>query len=1295
MEKRYLVAILAILSLVSSLGWSQTSSGEIRGRVVDQGDAVVAGTPVILINQATGDERSATTNNQGEFVFVALQPGTFSVTVKAPGFKVMEKRDLVLSASDRLSAGTLKLEVGGSSETVSVQAEATQVQTESAERSALLDKKEISSLMSLGRDPLSLLRVLPGVVNDGNGGNNLGTAGAGTIAGVRESSNAVSIDGVNGNPRGDGNKLDTPVNMDAVQEIKVVLNSYQAEYGQSAGAIINMTTKSGTQDFHGSAYYYGRNEALNANGWLANHKNNERGIYRYNTVGWNLGGPVYIPNKFNSSKDKLFFFFSQERWPTKSNSGPQRYFMPTDLEKQGDFSQSYDYNGNKIYVRDPTTTGKCDASDQSGCFPGNVIPANRINPNMQKIMNIFPSATMDCAPLGVGGKAPCPMKNGTSGDYYNYQISDTKQTPANQTLLRLDYNLNSKWKMYFRGMMQDSYNSGLTSTTNKHQWGIPSKYATPSKNGGLNLTYIASPTLVNEFTVGYASWAEQQSFLSEADEAKLQKSALGITLGQNDPAQNPLNLLPRITGLSSGGSGGTFKLASAPEINFDNRFPMNNSTGTWEFTDGLTKIWNNHTAKAGIYLQAGRYIQRHIGSIFSGNFAFGASSSSPYDTNYAYSNLLLGSFGSYQEGSNVVNYAPHWKILEWYVQDNWKAKSNLTLSYGVRFTYDLPTQLQKGMGAGFVMDRYDPSQVPDLYYGVAYNSLSATQKTLCQGTYRSAPSTCAMNPNNSADVRMDTYIGQFVGPFNYSGVVKNTDPNYPSSLRWSNGVMLAPRLGVSWDPFKDGKTAVRFGTGLYYNSREGGGTVGDYSLIAPLTVNSKLGFGQIALDGSNFGANCGSNGDCYGSGQQANDSPLDTRILEPHRKLESTLGVNFGIQRQVGLGTVVDVAYVGTFGRHLNQQMNLNAVDYGATVANLDMTNWVSGKYNSAYNCYGDGAKVDSKTGAITGYCQRKTQSDNFVRPYQGYQAINLRDYGATSNYNSLQTTVNRRFSNGIQFGATYTFSKTLTYMDTVNGATANFQNRRFWNYGLATFDRPHNLVFHWMANVPKASRLWNNRILKAVGDNWEWSGIAQFTSGSPYSVDMSGVPNFTYGGDGARAFLVGNPYADKSQLHTTGQWLNKDAFRAPCGPGMPDSLIASSGCVPVTYTTKVVNGVTYQYWVPTPGTAYLTGPVSFRGPGINNWDMSLQKNIPVGERMKFTIRAEAFNIFNHASFNAVGDDNSATMDSDYTTSCKYTNGVKVDAACGTGQLKSTSSFGMVSGERGPRRLQLSARFTF
>lgn len=1260
------VSLAAILCMNASLMLAQTSSGQITGRVVDPAGAVVVGANVTLTNQSTGDTRTTKTDTAGNFMFVALQPGTFAVSVEATNFKTLEKRDIHLSASARVSAGVMHLAVGQVAEAVTVDAEPAQVQTESGERSAELDTKEITNLMTIGRDPLSLLRVLPGVVQDGGGGSSLGTENPGTIAGVRSSSNAVSIDGVLGNPRGDGYKLDTPLTMDSVSEVKVLLNSYQAEYGQSSGAIINLTTKSGTKDFHGSAYYYGRNEAFNANGWFNKRNGNPRGVYRYNTWGYTLGGPVVIPHVFNSHRNKLFFFFSQERWPTQTNSGYRKFTMPTAAERSGDFSNSYDYKGNKVYIRDPLKSGTCSSKDQTACFTDptratavnptglNIIPLGRINPNTQALMNIFPLPTIDCAAKGAGGNPECPLTNITSGNPYNYSIFAPRQEPAGETVLRLDYNLNDKWHMFFRGLLMHKENRGLTSTTDKMDWGIPQYYSTPAKNAGINITYAASPTVVNEFTVGYSSWDELQGFDGSQYLDALSRAKVGAALGQQNPAQNPLDLVPRVVGLGSTHGSGTFGFKQNPNINFDNRFPMNNSTGTWEFTDSLTKIWNEHTFKAGIYYQDSRYIQRHIGSVFNGQFDFSADSSSPYDTQYSYANMLIGSYHSYEEGSNVVNYAPHWHVLEWYVQDHWKLRSNLSMDYGVRFSYDLPTVLQSGMGASFVPGRYDPSAVPALFRPVSYKSLDATQQAACKGTSRTTPGTCAQDPSNPANVQPSTFIGTFVSPFNYTGTVVNTDNSYPQSLRWSNGLLYAPRFGLAWDPFGDGRTAVRLGAGIYYNNREGAGTVGDYSLIAPLVTNASVTYGQIT--GSSFAPECGKTNSCFGSATVVNPGPVDTRVLEPHRKISSTVSYNFGVQRDIGWSTVLDVAYVGSQSRHLSQQYDLNAIPYLAQ----EDPSWID-PTQSGQNCYFYAPNHNN-----TELCQPKLLSSDYFRPYMGYQNVYLRDYGATSNYNSLQVAVNRRFTRGLEFGVAYTWSKTMadTYskpgQDGVDASVANFQPHRWWEYGLADSDRTHDLVVHWTASIPKATRLWNNKVLGAIADNWQWSGIAEFVSGRPYPVTMSGTPNLTFGGDGARVLLTGSLYAPKDQVHDTLQFINQDSFTMP----------------PV--------GV-----VPTPDMPGITRQMVFRGPGTNNWDMALQKNIPITERVTFSLRAEAYNVFNHVSFDSVNT--TANFDSSNTCTGK----AATDARCGSGLISSTSTFGQVNSERSPRILQLSGRITF
>lgn len=1225
---RNVLASLALLLLIPAAGVrAQTTTGQISGQVLDPAGAAVVGATVTLRNQLTGEVRIASTLNSGAFVFVGVLPGVYSVAVAAPGFKRFEKRDLKLSASERLAAGSIKLEMGAVSQSVNVTAEATPVQTESAERSALLDASEMQHLSTPGRDALALVRLLPGVVKDGEGTSQLGTQSAGAVSGTREVSNSISVDGINGNPRGGGNRFDTPLNMEAISEVKVLLNSYQAEYGQSGGAIVDIIMKSGTQNFHGEAYYFNRNEAYNANDTFNNAEGLPRPQYRFNTVGYNIGGPVFWPGRFNAGKNKLFFFFSQEIWPSKTPGTARFFMMPTALEKQGDFSQSVDKAGHAVTLTDPKNCGP--AGNQACLLDATHVNPAFINPNTAAILNLFPSG--NAAPLGT---AP-------GGGLYNYVVQTTVQRPVDQQALRVDANLSNRLHLFFHGMNMSNTVKGPTDSPGlnaKMQWGVPFFYDTPARSAAIGLTFAASPTLVNEFTAGYSDWRERSGFVNPSNISKVQRGgSTGVNLGQFNPEFNPLNLIPNV----SFGGGGTnassgFGISNDPMVNFYTRFPFNNNTGTWEYTDGLTKIWSRHTTKVGVFWQNGRYVQHPIGNQFNGSFSFNVNTSSATDAGYAYANALLGNYNSYVEGSRTV-YAPKWKILEWYAQDNWKLTRRLTLDYGIRFSYDFPYTLDPGAGVSFVPGRYDPSQVPALYQPVLFSSLSTSQKALCSAGSKKNPSNCAENPNNSADVLPPSAIGQFVGPWNFSGSVLNTDPSYPHSLRNSNGVLYSPRAGIAFDPFGDGRTSIRAGAGIFYNLREDAGVVGDFATQAPVVGNTNVGQGSISSftpDCNTLAASCAS--------ISGNLAPQNTLMMPENHKIASIISTNFGIQRQIGFSTVVDVSYVGTFGRHLEVTPNINEVPYLSQfqTQNLDPT----AKPRTSLN------------GTVT---QQAAKSDNFFRPIPGYGTVSLREYSATSNYNALQVTVNRRFTRSLGFGVSYTWSKTMSYADTTSTGTAGgiavYQNPRFWNYGESNIDRTNNLVANWVYQLPKASRVWNNRMVRFLGDNWEWSGIAQFVSGAPQavSISLSGV-NFTGGGDGTRILLFGSPYA--SSRGSTFQYLNTSAFALP----------------PIASTAV---GVIDSSAIPSPNMPGMTGRNTYRGPGANNWDMTLAKTFPIKERVRLQIRGEAYNIFNHVSYDAVQD--SATFDS------------------ATGQLTSTSNFGQFTSERDPRRLQLVAKISF
>lgn len=1140
MNRRVLRSLMAVcaIALLSAPALAQTSSGAITGRVVDASGGAVAGAEVRVINQVDRNTRSFTTTASGDFVFPDLDPGTYTVSVKAAGFKQYDKTDLHLAASDRLAAGDLQLQLGAVTETVEVKSEVARVATASAERSGLLDSTQLANLMARGRDVMALLQLMPGVVDDNTGSDTLGQFGTPTMDGTRSFYNSLNIDGISGNTAR-GRTAESPINMDAIAEVKVLTNSYTAEYGTASGGVINLITKSGTKQFHGSAYYYNRNEFFNANNFFNNRQGIARQRYRYNTVGYNLGGPIYWPNHFNAHKQKLFFFFSQEILPNQSPNALSNFTVPTTLERQGNFSQSYK-NATSLYaVKDPTT---------GSAFPGNVIPASRIDPNSSKLLSVFP--------------LPNATNTAITNFAYNYQIAGTEDLPVKQEILRVDYNRSDRARLWFRASGFSSDNTGRTSAAITNQWGLADvDYSQTMPNLGMNFTYIFSPSLINVATVGMNLWTEQQK-LSDAGLKAYQRASYGINIQQSYPSDNPLGLLPS---MSFGG------VTGAASVSYDGRFPMVDDSTAYSFSDGVTKVWKSHEFKLGIHLEHALYNQYHQagGNGFPGNFSFGTDSSNPNDTGYAYANAILGLYDTYSEATNRVNYAPITRINEWYAQDHWRPTSRLTLDVGLRFTWALPQTPNNNNAGNFVPYTYDPAQAPKLYRPAVVNGAKVT-----------------INPITGATV-LPVYAGLIVAnsgnPIN--GVVTPTTSGFPASMVFSNGVLTAPRFGLAWDPFGNGKTAVRAGGGFFYNPRADAGTLGNLFFNPPAIFNPTQYYGTVATAANGTGLL----------------SPSSfSRDIEPHPKTVTSYHANVGIQREVGWGTVVDVSYVGTFGRHLGEVLQLNTVPYGAE--------FLPQNQNPQTNT---------------------PLSDNYFRPYMGYNGIPQQIFQGNSSYHSLQVVANRRFSHGLQFDVYYTRSKAMDYAEgdstststTPSGSTnqvALYLNRKVWNYGLASYDRPNILTFDFLWDVPRLSRVLPNPLVRAVFDGWQISDITSFLPGSPLTVSMTTSPsvNFTGGGDGARPLMVGNPKLSGSQ-RTFYQWFNVAAFAEPTA--ISPSSCTSSGCPPVT-----IANIGDMPEMP------------IRGPGRSNWNTSVFKNFVVRERLMFQFRAEAYNTFNHTQYSGV-----------------------------------------------------------
>jgi outer membrane receptor protein involved in Fe transport len=872
------------LLLLSVQAYTQSSSGSIDGRIVDQSGSVVAHANVQLVNVATGVARSTHSTSTGDFVFADVLPGTFNLMVSAPGYEQFVKKDLALSSAERLAAGTIRLQVGSVTQSVVVQAATTPVQTTSAEVSGLLDTKQLDNLLSVGRDFMSMLRTVPGVV--GGGASSLGTSGTPTINGIRNVNNSGNIDGVSGSPRG-GDKIDTPPNLDAIQEVKVLTSSYQAEYGAgTAGPVINVITKAGTNQFHGTAYYYVRNEAFNANDWFNNYNGAARPRYRYNDAGGNIGGPIYWPGHFNQNKNKLFFFYSMEYLPNRRPEGLKKYTVPTALERQGDFSQTFaqgksnpDPLKDRINIKmpgaDPKTCPTTGASgDHSGCYPGNILPGGAINPQMQALLNVMP--------------LPNFTDLAVSGGNYNYITNYTGNDPVNQEIFRVDYDPTDKIHMFFRGEFMTVNDDAYSSPANKLPWLIRVNYQTTHPNLAYDLTYNFSPTVINELTFGTSGFGETQLYNS-ADLLKATKGSNGYNLGQLFPSNNPMKLLPAA---SFGG------INNAATFGWDSRFPMYDRTRQYSVNDSLTKIIGSHNTKFGINLATDHYLQAHSASgVPEGSFSFGRDVNNPNDSNYAYANALQGLFDNYSEPTSRSDYNPRIYIIEWYGQDQWKVTPKLTLDYGMRFAWVKPPTLETG--ANFVPSLYDPARAPFLYQPTKVNGKTAAVDPTTGQTYP-AP-----------------YVGLFVPNTGdaANGTITTKSKGYPEGLVYGTGVQLGPRFGFAFDPKGDGKTAIRGGFGIFINPATQIGQEGDMTHNPPAQFTPEQFYGNVS-EFLNAGSLIGPPN--FGSAFLLH--PQETKIY----------GTSLQIQRDVGFSTVLTVGYVGNFARHLTGERNINEVPYGA-----------------------------------------------------------------------------------------------------------------------------------------------------------------------------------------------------------------------------------------------------------------------------------------------------------------------------------------------------------------------------
>jgi hypothetical protein len=863
---------------------AQTIFGRISGTVTDSSDAVVPGATVTVTNSATNLVRTTTTDEGGFYTVTNLPVGSYTVSVEKAGFKKSNTTDNTLAADTRLTVN-VTLEAGAISETVDVTTAAGEtVNTTSGEVARVVDKRQVQNLALNGRNYMQLVTLIPGAAILDEDQLALTTSlsiSQAAINGNRPNYNSLSVDGGSNMDSGSNNSQINNVGIDFIQEVKIQTSNFSAEYGRNAGASINVVTRGGGNDYHGSVFEFLRNDKLDARSFFSP----VRQKLRFNNFGWNFNGRII--------RDKLFFFAGQEYKYIRQDAAPVRRTLPTRAERNGDFAfRLRGFDGiigtpDDGVLRNPANAANtCVApvvnssgvvttpAIRTGCFAGNLIPIGLLTADGKAIANVM--SAMEKLAVGYSDS---PVAN-------NAIFQQPNPFDFREDNIRIDYRINSKHSIYGR-YLHDMYDliDPFGTFINSQLPTVPTNRLRPGTSYQVSYTWLITPTVINEAKAN-ASWNGQR--VPPVGEF-WKRSTFGFTYPQLFSGGRFDSGIPNTT-FAGNGAPSNFNGPSGSLLS---------PTTDIAISDNVTFIRGKHSIKAG-FLSIRNRKDQNGRSGYTGTLAFNTNATR--STGNSFADALLGNYRTYSEADNDPIGFFRFNQVEAFATDSWKVTKNLSFEFGARFYHFMPTGTQANNMASFDPRRYNPAQAVTV---------------LANGNI---DTTAGGNRFNGLVRAGGGIPPEERGRVSVSDAALATVPTGAPEGFFQAKNKIAPRVGFAYAPFNDDKTSIRGGFGMYYDKVEG-------NLIFS-QVNVPPFVSTPSFDNGNLSNPSG--------GTPANAALLGTiNSIDPGLDVAYSMNYSIGVQRELPRGFFVEANYVGNLGRRLIRQPDINAPSFAALTANL------------------------------------------------------------------------------------------------------------------------------------------------------------------------------------------------------------------------------------------------------------------------------------------------------------------------------------------------------------------------